>query len=398
MSMPRFLLIILSDYASPGMGGGSRAAAHIFGAYQDEAAYVFASRDPQYPVGQWSRRVIGGVPHWCLAVRTLNNLESRPLIPGRVSDFLAVRKHRSAILSLGVRAAMVEAPEILIAVAEWGWEHLCYRFPGTENPLEQSRYPLGHLLSGIFHRQFLRALQRADVVLAAADESAISKVAAKSNGAIPHGRIRSLPTCVDLAKFHPMQKLEARKMLFASGEKRIVLYCGRLNRVKGWDLILNAFQIARARNIADELWIAGDGEDAARFQKTVEELGLSSCVRRFGAVDSDELPVYYNAADLVVSGSIYEGWSQSMLEALACGRPLVSTDVSGARQMIDDGVNGYVVSGRDPGIYADAIAAALALPDVSAHSVRRAAAYDVRGLKQSLDTLWPTMTHRVQSE
>ena len=70
-----------------------------------------------------------------------------------------------------------------------------------------------------------------------------------------------------------------------------------------------------------------------------------------------------NAADLFVMGSLVEGWPTAMVEAIACGKNIVSTDVSGVREMIEDKGNGYIVSVRNAKLFADKISQGLNLPD-----------------------------------
>jgi glycosyltransferase involved in cell wall biosynthesis len=91
--------------------------------------------------------------------------------------------------------------------------------------------------------------------------------------------------------------------------------------------------------------------------------GLSSSVKITGFQKPGGVCCYLNAANVVVSGSLAEGWSVAMLEALACGKPLVSTSVSGIKEMILPRRNGFVVQGRDPVEFAKAMEDALALKD-----------------------------------
>lgn len=385
---PRFLFVEMADYASPGIGGGARSAANIFRAMQDDAAYVFAAADPEWPLGVWVHRVVGAIPHWCYCVRHIGATKGRPVIPGRISDYLAVRRHRSGILRLGVRSAMIEAPEVLLAVQGWGWKSLCYRFPGIENPLERSRYPFGRFAARAFDQAFFRALKGVDVILAAADESAIASVGGRSRGAIRADRIRQFPTSADSTVFFPMAQSDARRELGWHGRGKVLLFCGRLNAVKGWRLVLEAFKCLSGRGFVGELWIVGDGEDRQALQQGIEALGIASSVRCWGAIDCTDLPKYYNAADLFLSGSHYEGWSQSMLEALFCGVPIVSTAVSAVRYLVQDGKNGYVVPDRDPMRFAEAIEAALALPDAAKQCLKLAGDYDVKHLRSRLNKEW----------
>jgi glycosyltransferase involved in cell wall biosynthesis len=135
----------------------------------------------------------------------------------------------------------------------------------------------------------------------------------------------------------------------------------------------------------------GDGEDRSRLERAARALGLEADVRITGFQKPEAMPLYYNAADVVVFGSHREGWSNAMLEALACGKPIVSTAVSGAADLIQDGRNGFVLAGRDPRAFARAMQSALALPEAEAVSVGIACRYSVEGIGALMRDLWPAL-------
>jgi glycosyltransferase involved in cell wall biosynthesis len=276
-------------------------------------------------------------------------------------------------------------------VQNWGWKSLAYCFPGIENPLEQSRYAWARPFSRTFDCLLFRALQKCDLILASSDKRAIRRLVNRSNGAIPIGKVVEWATRVDTEVFYPDDKNQIRLSLGLGLDECVIAFCGRLNRVKGWDLALDAFHSYLERYKSATLCILGEGEDRGVVGRRIVDLGISSRVRLLGSVSSAIVAKYYNAADVVISTSIYEGWSTSVLEALACGKPVISTDVSGARDVIRDGANGYVVSSRDPAGVADAIASALKLPDVASNSLRIAERYSLGSLRAELQVLWPAI-------
>jgi glycosyltransferase involved in cell wall biosynthesis len=117
-------------------------------------------------------------------------------------------------------------------------------------------------------------------------------------------------------------------------------------------------------------------------------MGLERHIRITGFVPQSEVVKYINAADVCVVGSHREGWSVAMCEILACGKPVVSTDVSGARDMICEGKNGFVVADRDPENFARAVVQALSLPCAREVSLAAASSYAVSGLASDLSKLW----------
>jgi glycosyltransferase involved in cell wall biosynthesis len=390
---PRLLVIALGDYSNPNVGGIHTWARNIFRALGDDAAYVCTTHDRNVPTGRWVVRTVNAVTHWAFPLyRTADN-SKLPFVPGRITEFMALRRSRNRILDLGIRSVLVSMPECLLAIQNWTWESICYRFPGVENPLERSRYRYGHYFAPLFDSMVFSALAKVDVILASADLRAIGELVQRSKGRLMTDRVTMFPTAVDDEVFHHMTRRQAREALRAGSQERILLYCGRLNRVKGWALVLEAFREARTRNVADKLWIAGDGEDRHLLTRTIAGYGLNHCVMTLGRVKPNQLASYYNAADLLVCGSIYEGWSQTMLEALSCGLPIVSTDVSGARDLIEEGNNGFILTGRNAAEFSEAIAAALALPNASEHSMRISAPYQLSRLKERLYAVWnPTQS------
>jgi len=87
-------------------------------------------------------------------------------------------------------------------------------------------------------------------------------------------------------------------------------------------------------------------------------------------------------------GSEKEGWSIAMLEALACGKPIVSTAVSGATEMIAEGQNGFIVCNRDPVAFAGAMLRGLTLPSACPVSREIAQRYSSASLARDLRALW----------
>lgn len=134
----------------------------------------------------------------------------------------------------------------------------------------------------------------------------------------------------------------------------------------------------------------GDGEDRHDLEISIDKHNVVKDVMITGFKPPEDVVKYLNAADVCVVGSHKEGWSIAMLEALACGKPIVSTDVSGARDMIIQGENGYVVKERYPEKFADCIARALRL-DAAPASLKIAKKYSTDALKDDFGKIWPPL-------
>jgi glycosyltransferase involved in cell wall biosynthesis len=387
---PDCLLLEGCDFEQFPAGGQLAVARQFLAAFGPRLALVGIATGDE-PVGRWIERTIDGRTYLFLATGRRRIGAGRPPVPARLARFAGLLRHRRAVLSLGVRAAFTQAPEDLLAVSGWGFDRLCYCFPGVENPLAASRYPWARPAAALHDALLFRALGKADAILASADEPAIEALVARSRGRLPRERIRALPSHYDARVFFPVDREEARSRLGGAVGDPIVASVGRLSLVKGWDLVLAAFARLAAGRPRARLRLVGDGEDRERVLAAARALGIEEQVSITGFVPPERVALEVNAADLVVAGSHREGWSVAMLEALACGKPLVTTEVSGARALVQDGTNGFVVPGRDPGRLAHAMRAALALDPATAagRSVAIARRYAVGELPGRIAAAWP---------
>jgi glycosyltransferase involved in cell wall biosynthesis len=163
---------------------------------------------------------------------------------------------------------------------------------------------------------------------------------------------------------------------------------GRLCWIKGWELLLEAVKILKCSIFKIRLIFVGDGEDRASLEKKASLVGLTENVQITGFISQFEVVKYINASDVCIVGSYQEGWSLAMCEIIACGKTLVSTDVSGARDMVHNGRNGFVVMERTPEVYAKAIMEAMQLPNAKIHSLQISERYALKNLAKDLGSLW----------
>jgi D-inositol-3-phosphate glycosyltransferase len=170
-------------------------------------------------------------------------------------------------------------------------------------------------------------------------------------------KIAIVPPGVDLSLFGPVPCEEARASIGLPPDHSMVLFVGRIQPIKGIDLLIRAMALLLQRNPAlrDEtslVVIGGHGDPSAdeelrRLDQLRAELGVSDLVTFLGSRDQDTLVDYYNAASTVVVPSHYESFGMVALEAMACGTPVIATDVGGLSLNIADGYNGYLVDSGD---------------------------------------------------
>ena len=158
-------------------------------------------------------------------------------------------------------------------------------------------------------------------------------------------RIEVVTAGVDLDKFHPLDKDSARKTIGIS-ETKIILSVGRIDPLKGVDILIKA--ISMMDNTADTkvLIVGGEQESGDELNKLINlsnKLGLNDVLRFEGVVNQDMLPIYYNASDIFVMPSYYESFGLVALEAMACGVPVVASRVGGPKSLINQGGNGYLI-------------------------------------------------------
>jgi glycosyltransferase involved in cell wall biosynthesis len=133
----------------------------------------------------------------------------------------------------------------------------------------------------------------------------------------------------------------------------LVVACGRLKTVKGFSTLLDALALVR-QFIPAHLWIVGEGEQRPFLEKKIERLGLQDCVRLVGFQQNPFK--YMAAADLFVLSSLFEGFGNVIVEAMACGVPVVATDCPfGPGEIIADGENGLLVAPASATALADGI-------------------------------------------
>ncbi|MGE0408139.1 MAG: glycosyltransferase family 4 protein [Amphiplicatus sp.] len=199
-------------------------------------------------------------------------------------------------------------------------------------------------------RMILDAVDMADAVIAV---SASLKAALLRLG-VEAEKIHVFRNGVDLDRFRPLDRQAIRDKLGVTG--KVIASVGHLIERKGHHLAITALTLLPEAS----LLIVGSGEERGALADLAHCLGVESRVRFLGGVPHDELAEIYNAADALILASSREGWPNVLLEAMACGTPVIATPASA--EVIRAAAAGRIASERAAPAIAEALGALLAAP------------------------------------
>lgn len=219
--------------------------------------------------------------------------------------------------------------------------------------------------------------------------------------AAPRDRIVIISPGVDLQLFHPLSMREARNFVEMPRDGHTVLFVGRIDPVKGIDIWFKAMALV----VQENAWLRGklcvcliggdvDEEEPdaelARLQSLKDDLGIGDLVTFLGKRSQQALPFYYASADVVVMPSLYESFGMVALEAMACGTPVVASDVGGLSFLVRDGETGFLVPENDPRALADCLGRLLRDPELRARLGKR-------GIQVAREYAWPRIADQIEA-
>ncbi len=218
------------------------------------------------------------------------------------------------------------------------------------------RYMAHSRYRDLLHRWYLHLVRRAD------------RIITQSDAAADDMRVRVQPRPGQLVRLHnPVDAAGVTRRARAAacpyeGDEMQVVAAGRLDPQKGFDLLLEAFAGVLAAGVPARLTILGEGPERAALVARAARLDIDGAVR-FAGFQHNPYP-YFAHADLFVLSSRFEGLPNVVLEALACGCPVVAFDCpAGVREVVRDGMNGLLVPPEDVGGLRDAMVRLLASPE-----------------------------------
>jgi D-inositol-3-phosphate glycosyltransferase len=208
---------------------------------------------------------------------------------------------------------------------------------------------------------------------------------------------------VDLSLFRPRNRAAAKRRIGYAGVP-LLIFVGRLERLKGVEIILRALAAVRSRFPEVRLLVLGeDSRDAVegekeRLRALAAEIGVGDQVDFLGSVAHHELAHFYAAADACLMPSYSESFGLVGLEAQACGCPVIASNVAGLASVVRDGVTGYLVDEPDPGAYALRIQTLLGDPELADQMGRRGILLAQRfPWAHTADRIWAAMEPLLRS-
>jgi len=177
---------------------------------------------------------------------------------------------------------------------------------------------------------------------------------------ISESKITVIGNGVDLQRFCRISKEQARGKLRLPERHRIIVSVGRLDPAKGHDILVEMLDIMRNRGAElPYLYILGTGSYECKIRQLIQRQNLEQFVTLVGEILNKELIHWYNAADLLCLASDREGWPNVLLESMACGTPVVATDVFGVPEVITSETVGLLVKQRTASAFARQVSVAL---------------------------------------
>ena len=201
---------------------------------------------------------------------------------------------------------------------------------------QQSHYIKSQFWKKMFVPFEKRTYRLADKIICDSEDS--KNVLRKYYG-ISGRKIVVIPIGVDTDKFYPLDN--SNKIPCS------LLYIGRIDKRKGIDFLINAMPAVTRKLPQATLFVGGTGKDAAKLKERVKAAGIEKNVKFLGFIAEEKLNIWYNKVQCVVVPSMFEGFGLTAIESMAAGTCLIATNVDSLKNIVDDGVDGYLVDYGD---------------------------------------------------
>lgn len=214
-------------------------------------------------------------------------------------------------------------------------------------------------------------------------------------------KVSFIPLWVDTQKFRPLLKRQSshfKKEHLGLGDEKVILFVGRLQSDKDVQTLFYAF--GRLLEVRDDtvLLLIGTGNEMEKCRELTERLSIASKVKFLGYIRHDEIAKFYNIADVYVLPSLWEEWSNTIMEAMASGIPVIATNVGANPYLVKDKETGFLVVPKNPSVLAEKIAYVLDHPKEMRQISLRARQSMGKYTKQDIGNSYKAVIERVITE
>jgi len=229
-------------------------------------------------------------------------------------------------------------------------------------------------------------------VLSEIDKLVVATINEKDNlqtlYSTPTDIIEVIPPGVDTNHFYPIPVDEAKEFIGIPENEKMILFVGRIEPLKGVDTLIKAISQLQQADILlrcpHYLFIIGGdpnldrdkmNEEMQRLQDLRTELGVGDLVIFLGKRDQDSLQYYYSAAEMLVMPSHYESFGMVALEAMACGTPVIATQVGGLQHLVQDQETGFTIPNGNPNALEEKITVLICKPELREKMSQKSTSY-----------------------
>lgn len=343
--MSKIYIIELCNFEDYPTGGHLTFAKQMISAFGNQVALIGYSTGSE-PVRQWIKKEINGTYYDFFSVKKVIKTSNKPIIPSRITGFFHLSRCKKELSFLKNENVFIQTPQVLFAIREWGIKNICFRSPGTANMLLGSRYWYAKYFSDLYEKLLFSQLKKVNILLASTDQIAIEYFCSRSKNKLKTNEVIQFPTRINTDIFNPMNRDLVRSKIDFDLQRKLIVTTGRLGEKKGWKLMIDSFALFKESYPDSHFYFIGDGEDKSKIEKYIAEKELTNSVFLKGKQDAQTIALYLNACDIFIMGSFIEGWSTSLVEAIACAVPVCVTNFSSAKELVTEGMNGFICESR----------------------------------------------------
>lgn len=338
--MKKLYVIDQSDFSNSPVGGSTTFLRTIVPELMRHFdVYLVGGSNNMLQVGVWSKDHVSGANFYGVGRIDQKNR----FIPNRLRTLINFFRCRHEIIKNDPGVIMYfHQMELVLPFLKFKKNKKVLHIHGLANPLSVSRFKFLRkgCFRGLFDLIFETVESSLDLLLSV---SLPNKDSSDEINVSRQDIFRFVPVCIDHNLFCPGDRRSCKTLIGLDPSIRTFGYVGRISKMKGLEDSLMLIKKYRDQDLDVSFIIVGDGENKASLVELCDELGIAGNVLFVSARQYQELPAYYNAIDIFLMSSKAEGFPMVVVEALACGTPVISTDVGAIRQIVSDGSNGFVI-------------------------------------------------------